>query len=493
MEVQPAQQSFRLSKRQLPDPPKISFFEWAGMQPFRSIFQMNTTVAKPTKSWIKIGAKFLPFVDVASDTLPLSRLLRLSLFQISVGMALAMLIGTLNRVMIVELHVPASLVAVMVSLPLLFAPFRALIGFRSDHHRSHLGWRRVPYIWMGTLLQFGGFAIMPFALLVLGGLGQASHAPAWVGHLGAGMAFLLVGAGLHTTQTVGLALATDLAPAQDRPKVVGLMYVMLLVGVIFSSMVFGHVLEDFSPGTLIRTVQAAAVMTISLNVIALWKQEGRSRGRPPGEYEEDPDFLSSFKMFCSGENAVRRLWAIGLGTMAFSMEDILLEPFGGEILGLSVAQTTYLTAFLAMGGLVGFAWASHVLSKGADPFKMASRGAMVGIPAFCAVIFSAPQASIPMFTVGVVFIGLGAGLFGHGTLTATMNSAPPGQAGLALGAWGAVQASTAGMAMALGGILRDLAAQFTASAGAYSVVYSLEIILLILTVLIMNPLVKAKS
>jgi BCD family chlorophyll transporter-like MFS transporter len=492
MEVQQAQQSFRLLKRPLPDNQKISFFEWAGMHLFRSIFQMNTTVAKPTKSWIKIGAKFLPFADVASDILPLSRLLRLSLFQISVGMALAMLIGTLNRVMIVELHVPASLVAVMVSLPLLFAPFRALIGFRSDHHRSHLGWRRVPYIWMGTLLQFGGFAIMPFALLVLGGLGQASHAPAWVGHLGAGMAFLLVGAGLHTTQTVGLALAADLAPAQDRPKVVGLMYVMLLVGIIFSSMVFGHVLEDFTPGTLIRTVQAAAVMTIGLNVIALWKQESRSRDRPPGVYEEDPDFLSSFKMFCSGDNAMRRLWAIGLGTLAFTMEDILLEPFGGEILGLSVAQTTYLTAFLAMGGLVGFAWASHVLSKGADPFKMASRGAMVGIPAFCAVIFSAPQASLPMFTIGVVFIGLGAGLFGHGTLTATMNSAPPGQAGLALGAWGAVQASAAGVGMALGGIFRDIAAQFTTSANAYAIVYSLEIVLLISTIVIMIPLVKTK-
>jgi BCD family chlorophyll transporter-like MFS transporter len=345
---------------------------------------------------------------------------------------------------------------------------------------------------MGTLLQFGGFAIMPFALLVLGGLGQASHAPAWVGHLGAGMAFLLVGAGLHTTQTVGLALATDLAPAQDRPKVVGLMYVMLLVGIIFSSMVFGHVLEDFTPGTLIRTVQAAAVMTIGLNVIALWKQESRSRDRPPGVYEEDPDFLSSFKMFCSGDNAMRRLWAIGLGTLAFTMEDILLEPFGGEILGLSVAQTTYLTAFLAMGGLVGFAWASHVLSKGADPFKMASRGAMVGIPAFCAVIFSAPQASLPMFTIGVVFIGLGAGLFGHGTLTATMNSAPPGQAGLALGAWGAVQASAAGVGMALGGIFRDIAAQFTTSANAYAIVYSLEIVLLISTIVIMIPLVKTK-
>ena len=104
MEVQQAQQSFRLLKRPLPDNQKISFFEWAGMHLFRSIFQMNTSIAKPAKSWIKFGAKFLPFADVASETLPLSRLLRLSLFQISVGMALAMLIGTLNRVMIVECH-----------------------------------------------------------------------------------------------------------------------------------------------------------------------------------------------------------------------------------------------------------------------------------------------------------------------------------------------------------------------------------------------------
>jgi BCD family chlorophyll transporter-like MFS transporter len=345
---------------------------------------------------------------------------------------------------------------------------------------------------MGTLLQFGGFAIMPFALLVLGGLGQASNTPAWVGDLGAGLAFLLVGAGLHTTQTVGLALATDLAPPEDRPKVVGLMYVMLLLGIIMSSVVFGYVLEDFSPGTLIRTVQGAAVITICLNVIALWKQEGRTRDRSPGVYEEDPDFMESFKLFCNGDNAVRRLLAIGLGTMAFSMEDILLEPFGGEILGFSVAQTTYLTAILAMGGLIGFAWASQILSRGGDPFKMASRGAMIGIPAFIAVIFSAPNASAPLFTVGVIFIGFGAGLFGHGTLTATMNSAPPGQAGLALGAWGAVQASTAGAAMALGGILRDLVAQFTDSATAYSTVYSIEVVLLLLTVLIMNPLVKTK-
>ena len=82
----------------------------------------------------------------------------------------------------------------------MFAPFRALVGFRSDTHKSVLGWKRVPYIWMGTLVQFGGLAIMPFALIVLSG---DSHGPAWIGHAGAALAFLLVGAGLQTTQTAG--------------------------------------------------------------------------------------------------------------------------------------------------------------------------------------------------------------------------------------------------------------------------------------------------
>ena len=111
------------------------------------------------RSHIKsISTRFLPFADAASDELPLGQLLRLSLFQVSVGMAIVLLNGTLNRVMVVELEVPVWLVSLMVSLPLLFAPLRALIGHRSDHHRCYLGWRRVPYLWMGTMAQFGGLA-----------------------------------------------------------------------------------------------------------------------------------------------------------------------------------------------------------------------------------------------------------------------------------------------------------------------------------------------
>lgn len=447
---------------------------------------------KLSRSWLNVSLKFLPFADAATDTLPLSRLLRLSLFQVSVGMALAMLVGTLNRVMIVELKVPAALVAIMIALPLLFAPFRALIGFRSDHHRSALGWRRVPYIWMGTLLQFGGFAIMPFALLVLGRMGQAAHAPDWAGHLGAGMAFLLVGAGIHTTQTAGLALATDLSPPESRPKVVGLMYFMLLVGMILSSLIFGYLLHDFSPGALIRSIQGAAVLTLVLNITALWKQEARTK-RLANAHEADVDFVAALKLFTQGEQALRRLLSVGLGTMAFSMGDVLLEPFGGEILHLPVSHTTLLTALLAFGGLTGFAWASHVLGRrGADPFRMACGGVLVGVPAFTAVLMSAPQASLLLFALGTLFIGFGAGLFGHGTLTATMNHAPPGQAGLAMGAWGAVQATAAGLAMALGGIIRDLMALVVDSGTAYAFVYSLEVVLLLITLYAMYPLITKK-
>jgi BCD family chlorophyll transporter-like MFS transporter len=450
---------------------------------------MNKTHSSWTQSLANLGPRFLPFADAASEDLPLSRLLRLSLFQISVGMAMVMLVGTLNRVMIVELKVSATLVSFMVALPLLIAPLRALIGFRSDNHRSQLGWRRVPYIWMGSLLQFGGFSIMPFALLVLAGAGQASQAPTWVGQLGAAGAFLLVGLGMHTVQTAGLALATDLAPPERQPQVVGLMYVMQLIGMIGSALALGYLLHDYSPGQLIRVVQAVAVTTLVLNVIALWKQEPRSRLRKPGTPIEHT-FTQAWKLFCQGPNTVRRLFAVGLGTMAFTMEDVLLEPYGGEILHMSVSSTTLLSATLALGGLLGFAWASRVLGRGGDAYRMSGWGAWIGLPAFAAVLASAPLASPAVFVLGIFLIGFGGGLFAHGTLTASMQLAPPGQIGLAMGAWGAVQATAAGVGMALGGIVRDTVAMVSSPVMGYSAVYLIEILLLALTLWAMGPLMR---
>jgi BCD family chlorophyll transporter-like MFS transporter len=274
---------------------------------------------------------------------------------------------------------------------------------------------------------------------------------------------------------------------------------MLLLGMIGSAFVFGEVLADFSPGRLIQVIQGSAVATLILNAIALWKQESRQRG-----YRAQPEKQTTFKdawaAFTHGDNAVRRLVAVALGTMAFSMEDVLLEPYGGQILELTVSATTKLTATLAVGGLLGFGLASKVLSRGFDPFRMACYGAMVGVPAFLAVIFSAPASSPLMFGLGTLAIGFGGGLFGHGTLTATMNHAPEGQAGLALGTWGAVQASAAGLAVALGGVLRDVVSSMAQRNGSflgqsgpatgYLFVYSIEIVLLFAAMVAMAPLLR---
>lgn len=441
--------------------------------------------------WSQVATTWLPFADAASADLPLSRLLRLSLFQVSVGMTAVLLNGTLNRVMIVELGVPAWAVALMISVPLLFAPARALIGHRSDHHRSLLGWRRVPFIWFGTMLQFAGLALMPFALLLMSRPDVAE-----AGTIAALFAFLLTGAGLHTAQTAGLALATDLAPEDGRPRAVALLYVMLLAGMVLSAFLIGGALRDFTPTRLIQLVQGTAVLVVILNVAALWKQEARSRPAP--DPQPAPRFRDAWTSFTAEAGTRRLLIATGLGAAAFSMQDVLLEPYGGELLRMSVGGTTELTGLWALGNLFGFAHAARVLGNGGDPHRVAGLGGVVGIGAFLAVLFAAPLGSALLLYAGAALIGLGAGLFMVGTLTAAMALARGGHSGIALGAWGAVQATAAGMAIAIGGIGRDLigsaaiagdlGATLATRATGYGVVFGFEILLLFATLVALGPL-----
>lgn len=448
----------------------------------------------------RLAVRLLPFADAASKGLPLGQLLRLSLFQMSVGMATVLLLGTLNRVMIVELSLPAMIVACMIALPVLVAPFRALLGFRSDTHRSAIGWKRVPYLWFGTLWQMGGLALMPFALLVLAG--DTVHRVPFAGEVLAALAFLMTGLGLHMTQTAGLALAGDRADDATRPRVVALLYVMFLLGMGLSAVVIGWLLRDFSALRLIRVVQGAAVATVALNLLALWKQE---RVHPLSRAERDrprPSFANAWSDFAKGGDAGRLLAVVFLGTMAFNMQDVLLEPYGGEILGLSVSATTLITALWAAGALTGFACAARWLARGLSPYRMAARGILIGVTGFSAVIFADPMHAPPLFFAGATGIGMGGGLFAVATLTAAMTMPAAGAAGrgLALGAWGAAQATAAGCAIALGGLVRDgmnalalsgaLGDALNTPATGYSAVYHIEVALLFATLVALGPLVR---
>lgn len=448
----------------------------------------------------QLGSKWMPFADAASDGLSLPQLLRLGLFQVSVGMATVLLLGTLNRVMIVELSVPASIVALMIALPVVSAPFRALLGHKSDTHKSWIGWKRIPYLWFGSLWQMGGLAVMPFALIVLSG--DQVLGPAWAGEALAAIAFLMTGVGMHMTQTAGLALASDRATDETRPRVVALLYVMFLLGMAMSAVVLGALLRDFDQIRLIRVVQGCGAVTMVLNLIALWKQE---KVRPMSAAEmaaPRPIFHEGWRDLMAGGMAGRLLLVVMLGTMGFQMQDVLLEPYGAEILGLSVGSTTWLTACNALGALAGFVLAGRWLMQGQDMFRMAARGILVGVSAFLMVIFAAPLHSTLMFYLGAIGIGLGAGLFAVSTLTAAMALPEQGMAGrgLVLGAWGAAQATAAGLSIALGGALRDSVGAyalqggfgplFVAPAFGYSTVYLIEIAVLFVTLLALAPLVR---
>lgn len=388
----------------------------------------------------------------------------------------------------------------MVALPLLAAPFRALVGHRSDTHRSALGWRRVPYLWFGSLLQFGGLAIMPFALILLQPGADTQPGGAAVGHVAAALAFLMVGAGMQTTQTAGLALATDQARPDTRPRVVALMYVMLLLGMVMASMVFSLVLQNFTATRLVGVVQGAAIITMLLNTIALWKQEARgSIRRDPDAALQEP-FRQVWRRFSARPQTRRFLVAVALGTAAFNMQDIVLEPYGGAILKLSVASTSLLTAGLALGSFTAChrraAAAARLRPLSTRGHRPADRHLRVlgrHLRSAAGLGLAVPLRQLPHRPGRRPVRRQHAGRRdGAGE--------PGGCAGLALGAWGAMQAGAGGIAVALGGTLRDgfeaLAAQgwlgtaMSEPQVAYSVVYHPEIALLFGTLIALGPLVR---
>jgi BCD family chlorophyll transporter-like MFS transporter len=319
------------------------------------------------------------------------------------------------------------------------------------------------------------------------------------------LAFLLVGGGMHTTQTAGLALATDLAPERARPRVVALLYLMLLVGTLGSALAFGALLRDFSQVRLIQVIQGTAVATFVVNVIALWKQEPRrpmTRAEVAEASQARPRFRETWETLVRGGVAVRLLCAVGLGTFAFNLQDVLLEPYGGEVLKLSVAGTTALSALYAAGALAAFALSARRLERGDDPIRLAAAGVLVGMLGFVAVIFGSPLGSIRLFQTGVAIIGLGEGIFAVGTLTYAMGLRDMVQSGIALGAWGAVFATSEGLALAVSGVVKDfishLIARGVLTGGMadpqvpYSFVYHVEIYLLFATLVALGPLVAVR-
>ena len=335
-----------------------------------------------SRGWMRVGPRFLPFADAATPELPLGRLLRLSLFQVSVGMAVVLLIGTLNRVMIVELGVPAWLVAVMVvaaagvravpragRLPLRHPPLGARLAARALHLDGHAAAVRRPRDHAVRADRAVGRHQRP-------GRGRPDRRGA---RLPAGRRRPAHHADRRASRSPPTSRRRD-----ARPRVVALLCVMLLLGMVASALAFGAAARRLQRVRLIQVIQGAALVDHGAEHRRAVEAGSRAiprctaRDRAAARRSARPGALQPAR-----PTRRRCLVAVGLGTAAFSMQDILLEPYGGQILHLPVGATTALTALLRRRRRSAASRSPRAGSAAAPiRYRLAALGALVGLVAF---------------------------------------------------------------------------------------------------------------
>jgi|YNPBryunderm2012_1023409.scaffolds.fasta_scaffold07693_3 BCD family chlorophyll transporter-like MFS transporter len=404
------------------------------------------------------------------------RLLRLSLFQLGLGFSVVVFNGALNRVLIAEEQIPAGIVGWLLSLGLFVAPARALMGFRSDREKKTFGYRRLPYAWYGTMLVFSGLSAAPFSLLLLSKASQLnSEVPFSVAIFFCTLIFLLYALGVHVGQTGYLALVTDLTPKHERSRAMVLLWIALIIGQIISAFVIGFFLEDFHPMKLVQVMQSASVVFLVLAVAAIWKQDR------PVELEDDAEDFSSQVWALLSARKMRLFFAmLFFGALGLTAQDILLEPYGGQVLGMSVAATTRLTALWGIGMLIAMLIAWQAIPRLDSPLPVTLTGCLVGLAGFALITTASAARSVVMFASGAMVVGIANGLFLISTLSLITYLADIKTAGMYVGLWGLVQTSAAGLAALAGSNLRDVVARLTGDVvQGYTVVYATEMVLIV--------------
>jgi len=449
-------------------------------KPAIGLIVMLTRVAdwatRPLRNWM----------DTNADARWWFSIFRLGLIQFGIGLSIAPISGTLNRVLITELGIPAVAVGFLISLHYFISPVRVMIGYRSDQARS-LGHWRTPYVVLGVMLTFGGLACAPFALILLGGDGMIGFLPAMLICTGI---FAIYGAGINIVETIYLALVSDITPKEQRGKAISVLWVMLVLGTIVSAIVVSWLLVEYSHKRLIQVMQGSATIFVLLTVVALWKQE---RLRPDGTIINENDVqrvrssLWDSLRLLEGQTVLKRLFLIiFVATMAFATHDVLLEPYGGEVLGMSVSATMGLTALWGIATMVGVIAAGVMLWQKQPPALLIGLGCSIGLVGFGVISYASDAVLIIPFEIGVAFISIGRGLFIVGSVILVMSLTDISHAGVFLGIWGVVQALAQGVGVIGGGLLRDVAErQFSSVVLGYTSVYITSLALLLSVVLIL--------
>jgi BCD family chlorophyll transporter-like MFS transporter len=398
---------------------------------------------------------------------------RLGAFPIAYGLSGVLIGGTLNRVMIAELKLPATLVALLFALPLLVSPLRLWLGYRSDGFPI-LGRRREPYMLFGAvLIATGVAAIATIAVRLSGALG--TFVPAALA------AFLLYGVGRNLAHNTYQALLAEKFTGSARARAVTLYEVVTLLGSVAGAGALGRALEHYEPARLVTVANVVAVIVVLLALVAVPGQETRGPAADNAEQARGKPFGEVLRRYVLADPQVRRLFAVVICTFIGTLaQDVLLEPYGALVLGMTVGQTTRLTMFWGLGVLAAMLLSGLYLQRALGPMRLMRVGLIFSVVVFAAVAAVGLAGRAELFRWLVLAMGFGTGLAGAGMLGSVVEFTTPVRAGLLMGVWGVANMLGHACGSLMGGIVVDTMRLATGSAlTAYTALFVFEVAMLL--------------
>ena len=404
--------------------------------------------------------------------------IQLGLIHVAIAMTLVPINSTLNRVMIKELAISATLVAILASLPYLFAPIQVAIGSYSDRHPI-LGLRRTPYILAGLLLCVVGVFVTPqVAFLMANNLG--------LGILAGLFAFGAWGMGYNFASVSYLSLASEISGESGRGKTIAIMWFMMIVSIIATAIGLSRMVDPYTPEALIRAFGYVAASALILGLLGLIGLEPRT-GNSSSEASSDSYSIKQMTAAVTANPTARVFFIYLLLLLAAILgQDVLLEPFGAEAFGLTVTQTTRITSIWGTFVLVAIIIAGFLEGRASKKFiaQVGNLGALAG---FIGIVLSGIMRNSHIFYTGVTLLGLGTGLSTVANLSLMFDFTVPGMVGLYIGAWGFSNALSRLTGYILGGVLRDVVNQITGQAlSGYLVVFAIEALMLLMAAIMLR-------
>lgn len=415
-------------------------------------------------------------------------ILRFGLIQMSIGSAVVLTTSTLNRVMVVELALPAMLPGALVGLHYAIQILRPRWGYGSD-----VGGRRTPWIIGGMLVLVTGVVLASCATALMATNETAGIALAV-------FAFLTIGAGAGACGTSLLVLLATRVTAQKRAAAATTVWLMMIAGLAVTATVAGQFLDPYSPARLIAVTGCVAAIAMTLTLIGIWGVEGHNKPAPderPGQKPAQnqtpkhagPGFIAALRDVWRETSARRFAIFVFVSMFAYSAQDLILEPFAGTVFGMTPGESTQLSGLQHGGVFIGMVLVALFGSVIAGGRYGSMRAWAVGgcLASACALFAIAAAGSIgPAFPIqtAVFALGVANGAFAVAAIGSMMGLVQHGREkreGTRMGMWGAAQ----GIAFGLGGFMGTVAVDSVRFASgspetAYAVVFTLEGILFVL-------------